>query len=96
MNSGGLLRQVSVIDQSQFYLSSATIAGAFANVALNFVLIPRMGIAGAATASVIAYAIPGYIYTLFSAKTRYLASLLPASPILCISELLAQARKVRA
>jgi len=47
-----------------------TIAGAAINIALNVVLIPRLGAMGAAIATVVAYAISAVFANAFSAKTR--------------------------
>jgi O-antigen/teichoic acid export membrane protein len=47
-----------------------TVAGAAINVALNMVLIPRLGAIGAAVSTVVAYAISAVFANAFSAKTR--------------------------
>lgn len=47
-----------------------TSAGAIANVLLNFLLIPAMGIAGAALATVLAYAISAYLMLAVWRRTR--------------------------
>lgn len=47
-----------------------TLAGAVTNVALNFYLIPLWGIVGAAYATVISYMVAGFLFDLFSRKTR--------------------------
>ncbi len=49
-----------------------TIIGAIANIALNFVLIPRCGIAGAAAATLVAQLIATYLADLCYAETREL------------------------
>lgn len=47
-----------------------TLSGAIANVGLNMVLIPHYGIVGAAIATVAGYMLAGFIFDLFSSKTR--------------------------
>jgi O-antigen/teichoic acid export membrane protein len=47
-----------------------TAAGAGVNIALNLWLIPLQGATGAAIATVVSYAISGYVLDAFSAKTR--------------------------
>ena len=47
-----------------------TSLGAAANIVLNYVLIPRWGVAGAAWATVVSYAIVAYLCDSFNAKTR--------------------------
>jgi O-antigen/teichoic acid export membrane protein len=46
------------------------LAGAVINVALNLVLIPRQGAAGAAIATVVSYAVAGWLALFISARTR--------------------------
>ncbi|WP_199253942.1 flippase [Mycolicibacterium mengxianglii] len=45
-------------------------AGALVNVALNLVLVPTIGIVGAAWASVVSYATSGFLFLLLSQRTR--------------------------
>lgn len=47
-----------------------TAAGAFSNIVLNLFLIPRFGIMGAAIATVVSYALAGYIMLYFWDTTR--------------------------
>jgi PST family polysaccharide transporter len=47
-----------------------TVIGAFVNIAINIVLIPRHGAMGAAIATVIAYSIPGCFWNFVSPRTR--------------------------
>lgn len=47
-----------------------TSLGAAANIVLNYIFIPRWGVAGAAWATVISYAIVAYLCDSFNAKTR--------------------------
>jgi O-antigen/teichoic acid export membrane protein len=49
-------------------ISAANMAGLVANVALNLVLIPRFGILGAATASLISYLGTAVVLTLLAAR----------------------------
>jgi O-antigen/teichoic acid export membrane protein len=46
--------------------------GAALNVGLNFLLIPKYGITGAAVASLAAQALPGFIFDAFDPKCRYI------------------------
>lgn len=52
-----------------FYRSAM---GAIANVILNFALIPRYGITGAALATLIAQMVSGYLFNVFDFRTRVL------------------------
>jgi len=54
----------------QRYSFYCTLAGAFVNVLLNFLLIPQMGGKGAAVATVISYGIAAYFSLAFFKKTR--------------------------
>jgi O-antigen/teichoic acid export membrane protein len=47
-----------------------TSLGAAANIVLNYIFIPRWGVAGAAWATVVSYAIVAYLCDSFNAKTR--------------------------
>lgn len=47
-----------------------TLSGAITNVVLNLILIPNYGMVGAAIATVISYMIAGFVFDLFSNKTR--------------------------
>jgi len=47
-----------------------TLSGAITNVILNLILIPNYGMVGAAIATVISYMIAGFVFDLFSNKTR--------------------------
>lgn len=47
-----------------------TLSGATTNVILNLILIPNYGVVGAAIATVISYMIAGFVFDLFSNKTR--------------------------
>lgn len=51
----------------QFY---RTLTGVFANVLLNIILIPKMGVSGAAYATLISYAISGYFASWFFKDSR--------------------------
>ncbi len=57
----------------KFYLS-ATLAGAVANVLLNLVLIPRWGGLGAAYATVVSYALAGWLASYFHPVARTTAA----------------------
>lgn len=59
-----------VCENLQRNLLYRTSIGALVNVALNFVLIPRMGIAGAAVATLVAQAIVGLFFDIFTKRTR--------------------------
>ncbi len=54
----------------QLFSTINTIVGAIINVLLNYILIPRVGIEGAAWATVVAYAFSGYILLIIHNKTR--------------------------
>jgi len=54
----------------QHYSFYSTLAGAIVNVLLNFILIPQMGIQGAAVATVISQCISAYLSLAFFKKTR--------------------------
>ncbi|MEO7412906.1 MAG: flippase [Opitutaceae bacterium] len=58
----------------KFYLA-ATSAGAVANVALNFVFIPRWGGVGAAWATVVSYSLSAWIASYFHAEVRVMATM---------------------
>ncbi len=67
----GGARQIWLIANNlQMFALYATVAGALANIALNFVFIPHMGIKGAAYATLISMAISAYFSGLCSSKTR--------------------------
>ena len=57
------------------------IAGALVNVTLNLVLIPRMGIQGAAWASLASYAMSGFLFLLLSRRSRPMFSLIAWSAL---------------
>jgi O-antigen/teichoic acid export membrane protein len=54
----------------QIYSSINTGLGALINIILNLILIPKMGIIGAAWSTVISYAMSGYLLLAFNKKTR--------------------------
>ena len=54
----------------QIYSTINTAIGALVNIILNLILIPKMGIIGAAWATVISYAISGYLLLALNKKTR--------------------------
>lgn len=56
----------------QKLLLQRTITGTIVNLALNLLLIPRLGIVGAAIATLVAQFMASYVSNLFSAKTRKL------------------------
>ena len=47
-----------------------TFSGMIINIFLNLVLIPRYGMSGAAMATLVSYAVAGYVYDLFDARCR--------------------------
>lgn len=59
-----------VCENLQRYSLYRTSIGAVVNVALNFVLIPRMGIVGAAVATLVAQAIVGLFFDVCAKRTR--------------------------
>ncbi len=59
-----------IIENLQKFAMMNTIAGAIINIVLNYVLIPSIGILGAAWATLIAYAFSGYILLVAFKKTR--------------------------
>jgi len=54
----------------QRYSLINTTVGAIINILLNLILIPRYGVSGAAVATVIAYAVSGYLMTVLFKATR--------------------------
>lgn len=74
-----------VAENLQLYSLLRTGSGALVNIALNFILIPRYGIVGAAYAFLISYVVATYISLLPFKETRVVVklmtnSLLPFSP----------------
>lgn len=47
-----------------------TFSGMAMNVILNFILIPKYGVNGAAVATLISYSVAGFLFDYFNAKTR--------------------------
>lgn len=64
-----------IIEDLQNYSTVVTAIGAVINIGLNFILLPRIGMVGAAWATLIAYAISGSFGYLLFAKTRRCFSL---------------------
>ena len=54
----------------QIFLTINTIIGAIVNIGLNYVLIPRLGIEGAAWATLISYCVAGYLCLIIWKKTK--------------------------
>jgi PST family polysaccharide transporter len=72
------------VNQNRQVLSmQRTMLGAFANIALNLVLIPRYGIIGAATATVVSQALAALIYDVLRSETRplYRMKLMALNPV---------------
>jgi len=67
----------------QKYSTFNTVVGAVFNIALNFILIPKYGIQGAAIATVASYSIAAYFMNLFFKSSRKNFNLLSRSPIFC-------------
>jgi O-antigen/teichoic acid export membrane protein len=65
-----LISQHLIITGQEPLSLSSNIVGAVLNVGLNFLLIPRMGIEGAAWATLISYAYASFFFIFFSKKTR--------------------------
>jgi len=59
-----------VVENLQRYSFYRTLAGAVVNVFLNFLLIPRMGITGAAVATIVSYFAAAYLSMAFSKHSR--------------------------
>ena len=59
-----------VVENLQRYSFYRTLAGAVVNVFLNFLLIPRMGITGAALATIVSYFTAAYLSVVFSKHSR--------------------------
>lgn len=59
-----------LVENLQIFSSINTVLGAITNVGLNYILIPKVGIDGAAWATVISYAISGYFLLFIYQKTR--------------------------
>ena len=59
-----------IVENLQKYSFYRTFAGAVLNVILNFILIPKFGINGAAIATLSSQATAAYLFDLFSTKTR--------------------------
>ena len=67
----GVARETWMLGEGLTRLSFATTAsGAVINIALNFVLLPRYGAIGAASATLIAQIVAVWLATLFFASTR--------------------------
>jgi Na+-driven multidrug efflux pump len=64
-----LARWLTVEGATRYYMLM-TAAGAAVNVSLNLLLIPGLHGRGAAIATVVSYAVPGTLATLFHAKAR--------------------------
>lgn len=60
----------AITENLQMYVLAYTVTGAILNIALNFILIPRMNIQGAALATIIAQAWATLLSSLCSKKTR--------------------------
>lgn len=61
-----------VVENLQAFLSVTTALAAFMNIILNVILIQRIGLLGAAIATLIAYSFSGYFCYLFWPKTRHI------------------------
>ena len=59
-----------VLENLQILITINTAIGVFVNIVLNYILIPRFGIEGAAWATIISYAITNYLILFFLQKTR--------------------------
>lgn len=59
-----------VVENLQYHAFYRTLAGMLVNIFLNFILIPKFGLKGAAIAVLIANFIAAFLYDLFFAKTR--------------------------
>ena len=72
----GVARSQWLVNENlqRFYLA-ATLAGAVANVGLNLVFIPRWGGLGAAWATVISYALAGWVASYFHPRVRATAGM---------------------
>ncbi len=65
---------LSVLEYSGLTFSFS-VSAAVVNVVLNLLLIPRLGIVGAAVASVVAYLLQGFVFSFFSPKLRRVAKI---------------------
>lgn len=59
-----------IIENLQIIVTLNTIVGAVSNVVLNFILIPKLGITGAAIATIISYGLAIFFFQIFFKKTR--------------------------
>ena len=59
-----------ICENLQKFLAINTIIAAIVNIGLNYILIPKFGIEGAAWATLISYCIAGYLCLLIWKKTR--------------------------
>ena len=59
-----------ICENLQIFSTMNTIIGAVINISLNYILIPKFGIAGSAWATIISYCIAGYLCLLIWKKTR--------------------------
>jgi len=59
-----------ICENLQIFSTMNTIIGAVINISLNYILIPKFGIAGSAWATIISYCIAGYLGLLIWKKTR--------------------------
>ena len=59
-----------IIEGLQKYYFYRTILGAFVNIGLNFIMIPKFGIIGAAWATVVAQLCSNILFNIFNRKTR--------------------------
>lgn len=59
-----------ISENLQVFLTINTCIGAILNILLNYILIPKIGIAGAAWATLISYFVASYLCLLFFKKTR--------------------------
>jgi O-antigen/teichoic acid export membrane protein len=59
-----------ITEDLQKYSFYRTFFGSVANIVLNFILIPKLGINGAAIATLVSQIIAAYLFDLFSIKTK--------------------------
>jgi PST family polysaccharide transporter len=70
---GGLVANGLLATSRERWVAAATISGAILNVAFNVLLIPRLGVLGAALASVVSYSFSGVGIFLLMKETRAVA-----------------------
>jgi O-antigen/teichoic acid export membrane protein len=74
-----IIQQLLIIEKRHRAIAITTCAGAIVNIGLNFILIPRIGPAGAAWASMISYLVPTLVLITLPETRRFTLRLLGAA-----------------